>query len=56
MLKPDNLLLRDLIKILILNELLRGGSQRPPHHQMPPRPQFPPFGGNMPSRPQMRLF
>lgn len=47
--RPDNRILRDLIKILILNQLIRGNfPNRPPHHPsrppMPPRPPVrPPF-------------
>lgn len=52
--RPNNFLLRDLIKILLLNELLRPGG-RPP---MPPRPgpvlpPRPPIG---PNRPPYRPF
>ena len=52
--RPNNFLLRDLIKILLLNELLRPGG-RPP---MPPRPgpvppPRPPMG---PNRPPYRPF
>lgn len=44
--RPDNRILRDLIKILILNQLIRGNfPNRPQHHPsrppMPPRPPFP---------------
>lgn len=42
--RQRNPLLRDLIKILILRQLLNGN--RPPH-QMPPRPPFPPGGPGM---------
>lgn len=58
--RPNNYLLRDLIKILILNQLLgrpqppRPGPGRPPFPgpgPLPPRPPFP--GGPGPVRPPM---
>lgn len=50
--RPNNFLLRDLIKILLLNELLRPGG-RPP---MPPRPVPPPRPPIGPNRPPYRPF
>lgn len=52
---PNNFLLRDLIKIILLNELLRPGGGRPP---MIPRPgQIPPPRPPMgPNRPPYRPF
>ena len=49
--------LRDLIKILILNQLL-GGNIRPPRPNPPPRPPRPPYPGNPGPRPpiQPRYF
>ncbi len=56
--RPNNFMLRDLIKILLLNELLRPGNNirppRPPVGPMPPRPPRPPMGG-MP-RPPIRPY
>lgn len=45
--QPNNPLLRDLIKILILQRLFGGGAITPPR-PMPPRPPFPPVGPGRP--------
>ena len=45
--QPKNPLLRDLIKILILQRLFGGGAITPPR-PMPPRPPFPPVGPGRP--------
>lgn len=48
--QPNNPLLRDLIKILILQRLFGGGAITPPR-PMPPRPPFPPVGPGRPPFP-----
>ena len=48
--QPNNPLLRDLIKILILQRLFGGGAIIPPR-PMPPRPPFPPVGPGRPPFP-----
>ena len=48
--QTNNPLLRDLIKILILQRLLGGGAITPPR-PMPPRPPFPPVGPGRPPFP-----
>ena len=45
--QPNNPLLRDLIRILILQRLFGGGAITPPR-PMPPRPPFPPVGPGRP--------
>lgn len=47
--RQNNFILRDLIKILILRELL--GNNRPPHMPRPPRPIRPPYEQRPPWRP-----
>lgn len=62
--RPNNPLLRDLIRILILNKILGGFFPNRPPHPRPPRPPFPgpgrpPFPGGpggMPPRPQPRDY
>ncbi len=62
--RPNNPLLRDLIRILILNRILGGGFPNRPPHPRPPRPPFPgpgrpPFPGGpggRPPRPQPRDY
>lgn len=58
--RPNNPLLRDLIRILILNRILGGGFPiRPPRPRPPfPGPGRPPFPGGpgMPPRPQTRDY
>ena len=69
--RQQNFLLRDLIKILILNRILGGGGRPPrppfpgpgpvpPRPPMPPRPPRPPFPGGpgpvIPPRPQPRDY
>lgn len=58
--RPNNPLLRDLIRILILNRILGGGFPiRPPRPRPPfPGPRRPPFPGGpgMPPRPQPRDY
>lgn len=48
--QPNNPLLRDLIRILILQRLFGGGAITPPR-PMPPRPPFPPVGPGRPPFP-----
>lgn len=48
--QPNNPLLRDLIRILILQRLFGGGAITPPR-PMPPRPPFPPVGPGRPPLP-----
>lgn len=53
--RPNNPLLRDLIRILILNRILGGNFPgRPPRPRPPMRPPFP--GGPRPPRPQPRDY
>lgn len=65
--RPNNYLLKDLIKILLINELIGGRPNRPPQRPImpppPPRPPqgpgqfYPPFGGTgQMGRPPMRPF
>ena len=48
--QPNNPLLRDLIRILILQRLFGGGVIVPPR-PIPPRPPFPPVGPGRPPFP-----
>lgn len=59
--RPNNPLLRDLIRILILNRILGGGFPNRPPRPRPPfpgpgRPPFPGGPGGMPPRPQPRDY
>lgn len=49
---PGNPILRDLIKILVLNQLINNRPPRPGRPPMPPPPPRPPY--NRPPRPSFR--